>query len=435
MRRLLSGCDILASDGSGFEHIERGYLGIDGNTIDYIGSAMPDAPYDEVRDMSGRLLIPGLINTHTHTPMTLLRGVGSALPLQAWLFDTVFPIEDRLTPEDIRVGSELALLELISTGTTSFSDMYMEPRETVKAVISSGMKANICRPVQSFDPNERPEDNFRVRESLELYDEYNGAADGRVLIDFCIHAQYTCTEAVTRYYSDIVRAHGGNLHIHLSETEREHRECVERFGKSPARWFYELGAFDSRAFAAHCVWVTKEDMELMAGLGVAAVHNPTSNLKLGSGFAPVPEMIRMGITVGLGTDGAASNNNLNMLEELHLMSVLHSGVTRDPAVLSPAESLRIATENGARIQGRADTGRLAVGMRADIAALRLDSPHMVPDNDPLALVTYSAQGSDVAMTMVDGSILYENGVFLTLDRDDILARARAAARRLCRHGD
>ncbi len=430
MRTLLENANILASEGGGFRYIENGYLGIDGDTIDYIGPERPAGEYDAKKDMTGTLLIPGLVNAHTHTPMTLLRGVGSALPLQEWLFDRVFPIEDRLTPQDIRAGSELAILEMLASGVTSFSDMYMEPRETAAAVAASGMKANICRPVQSFDPNERPEDNFRVRESLELYDDLNGAADGRILVDFCIHAQYTCTEAVTRYYGDIVRRRGGNLHIHLSETEREHRECLETFGKTPLRWFYDLGALDARAFAAHAVWVTEEDMELMAELGVAAVHNPTSNLKLGSGFAPVPEMLRRGITVGLGTDGAASNNNLNMLEELSLASLIHSGVSRDPAVLTPADAITMATASGAKIQGRGDTGKLAVGMRADIAALSLDAPHMYPCLDPLALVTYSAQASDVRMTMVDGKILYENGEYLTLDREAVMAHAREAVKRL-----
>ncbi|MGM9521097.1 MAG: amidohydrolase [Oscillospiraceae bacterium] len=430
MKRLLSGCDILAAGDAGFEYVKSGYLGIDGDTIDYIGAVRPETPYDETKDMKNKLLIPGLINTHTHTPMTLLRGVGSDLTLQQWLFDTVFPIEDRLSAANIRAGSELAMLEMISAGTTSFSDMYMEPVETVLAAIDAGMKANICRPVQSFDKSERADNNTRVRESVELFDRYNMSENGRIRIDFCIHAEYTCTEAVTEFYSSICKNRGGNMHIHLSETRKEHQECIDKYGKTPARWFYDLGAFDSRAFAAHCVWVTEEDMELLREKDVCVVHNPTSNMKLGSGFAPIQQLLDKGITVGLGTDGAASNNNLNLLEELHLASVLHNGYSGDPTIMKPADVLRMATVSGAKIQGRSDTGELKVGKKADIAAIDLDAPHLKPNLDPLALVCYSAQGADVYMTMCDGRILYENGEFLTLDKERIYADVDSAVKQL-----
>ncbi len=432
MRRLYKNCGILQSTDEGFAFVENGFLGTDGAFIDYIGAAAPAEPYDEERDMSGTMLIPGLVNAHTHTPMTLLRGVGSDLPLQSWLFDTVFPIEDRLTPAMIRAGSELALLEMISTGTTSFSDMYMEPGETVEAVLASGMKANICRPVQCFDPAEPVEENQRVIEALALYDRYNGAGDGRVRIDFCVHAEYTCTAPVARYTAGLVRERGGNLHIHLSETKSEHDECVRKYGVTPARWFADLGAFDSRAFAAHCVWVTPDDMAVMKRHGVSAVHCPSSNMKLGSGFAPVQQMLELGLNVALGTDGAASNNNLNMLEELHLASLIHNGISGDPTVMRPADTIRMATVNGARLQGREDTGELRTGRRADFAALSLTAPHMCPCLDPLALVAYSAQGSDVVMTVADGQILYDHGRFLTLDRDRVLADAESAVRELYR---
>ncbi len=430
MSKLLRGCHILESCGEGYDVVRDGYLGIEGDTIDYISSTPPEREYDEVHDMTGKLLLPGLVNAHTHTPMTLLRGVGSDLPLQEWLFEKVFPVEDRLTPEDIRAGTELALLELLSTGTTSFSDMYMEPGVTIEAVVEAGMKANICRPVQCFDPSERPEENSRVRESIALFDEYNGCGGGRVLIDFCVHAEYTCTSDVTRYYSTLCRERNSRMHVHLSETKKEHDACVEKYGVTPARWFADLGAFDRGGFAAHCVWVTKEDMSLLSERGVSVVHCPSSNMKLGSGFAPVERMLEMGVNVALGTDGAASNNNLNMLEELHLASVMHNGRTGDPTIMRPAQTLRMATVNGARLQGRPDTGELSPGKKADIIAIDLDRPHLTPVIDPLALVCYSAQGSDVCMTMVNGRILYENGEFLTLDREKILFEARRAARRL-----
>lgn len=430
MRRLYKNAVVLQGGDDGYTVLENGFLGVDGDRIDYLGETAPAAPYDEERDMAGTMLIPGLVNAHTHTPMTLLRGVGSDLPLQSWLFDTVFPIEDRLTPAMIRAGTELALLEMIATGTTSFTDMYMEPGETAEAVLASGMKANLCRPVQCFDPTERPEDNFRVRESLELFDRWHNAGNGRVKIDFCVHAEYTCTATVVKYYADRLRERRGNLHIHLSETKKEHDECVQKYGVTPTRWFADLGAFDCTALAAHCVWVTEEDMALMRERGVSAVHCPSSNMKLGSGFAPVPRMLALGLNVALGTDGAASNNNLNMLEELHLASLLHNGFTGDPTVMPADVTLRMATLNGARAQGRGDTGELRVGKKADFAALSLTAPHMRPCLDPLALAAYSAQGSDVVMTVVDGQILYDHGKFLTMDAQRVYEDADRAVREL-----
>lgn len=430
MRRLLSNCGILSDGDTEYRYIKKGYLAIDGDTITYIGESKPDGEFDQIKDMTGKLLIPGLVNTHTHSPMCLLRGIGSDLPLQNWLFDKVFPIEDRMTKEDILAGSQLAILEMLACGTTSFSDMYMEPEMTVGAVSKAGMKANICRPVQEFDGDERPQDNYRVKESLELFDKLNGADNDRIRVDFCIHAEYTCTEAVARYYGQLCREHGGNMHIHLSETQKEHQECIEKYGKTPAKWFADAGVFESRTMAAHCVWVTRDDMELLKEKGVSVIHNPTSNMKLGSGFAHVQEMMDMGILLGLGTDGAASNNNLNIFEEMHLASILHNGYTGDPTIMRPADVFRMATLNGAKIQGRVNTGKLQVGMRADIAAINLDAPHLYPALDVLALICYSAQGSDVCMTMVDGQILYENGEYFTIDREQVVAEAKAAVKRL-----
>ena len=194
------------------------------------------------------------------------------------------------------------------------------------------------------------------------------------------------------------------MHIHLSETKKEHQECIDKYGKTPARWFADLGVFDIRTMAAHCVWVTEDDMRLLLEKGVGVVHNPTSNMKLGSGFAPIQKMRNMGIKVAIGTDGAASNNNLNMFEEMHLASVIHNGYTGDPTIMKPEEVLKMATVNGARLQGREDTGELRPGMCADIVAIDLNRPHLFPVLDPLALLCYSVQGSDVYMTMVDGQI-------------------------------
>ena len=310
------------------------------------------------------------------------------------------------------------------------------------------MKANISRALSAFDPNEAYKDSYRTEErqaqplSIRLDMYYfcdttadcvieSGAADGRLKIDLSVrHAEYTCLESIARRHSEKCKELGAIMHIHLSETKAEHDACIEKYGKTPARWFYDLGAFDSPTLAAHCVWVTNEDIALMKECGVSPVHCPTSNLKLGSGFARVQHMLKEGLNVGLGTDGAASNNNLNMLEELHLCSVVHNGYNQDPTIMNPNDTVRMATLNGAKIQGRTDCGGIKVGNRADVIALDFDKPHLLPAFDPLAMLCYSAQGSDVCMTMVDGRILYENGEFLTMDKERIYHDVKKALKHL-----
>ena len=430
MSILLEHCDLLLRGEDGVYSTMRGFLGVRGNTIDYIGAERPAEAYDEHKNMEHKLLMPGLINCHNHSPMVLLRGVGSGLPLQEWLFDRVFPIEDRLVPADIAAGSRLALLEMIAGGTTSFSDMYFFPAETVAAVEEAGVKVNLNRCVQCFDENQTVEQNTQIPQSVELFERYHNAANGRIRIDFSIHAEYTCKPHIVRAYSELCKEYGGRMHIHLSETPREVDECVARYGKSPAAWFEELGTLDSPTAAAHCVAVSGEDIAILKRHGVSVVHNPTSNLKLGSGFAPVRELLDAGINVALGTDGAASNNNLDLFEEMHLAAIMHCGYHRDPTVIRAAEVLDMATVNGAKLQGRDDTGVLAVGKKADLIALDLDRPHLYPNFDTPALLTCAAHASDVVMTMVDGKILYENGEYKTLDREKVLYEARAAVRRL-----
>lgn len=423
MKTLFTNTDILTEINGEFSTIHKGYLGIDNDTIVYVGAAKPEERYDVERDFSGKLLIPGLINAHTHTPMTLLRGLGSDVPLQSWLYDYIFPTEDRLRGQDVRVGSELALLEMLSTGTTSFTDMYNFTEETVEVCLRAGIKANLCRPVQEFDFSAKPVNNFRIQESLDLFKRFHGAGDDRIRIDFAIHAEYTSNEETVRYYSELCEENRGRMHLHMSETRTEHEECIQRHGMTPAEYFNYCGTFRSPTSAAHCVWVTERDMDIMAENGVSCMHNPTSNMKLGSGFAPVETMFSKGINVALGTDGAASNNNLNMFEELHLASIIHNGYQINAEIMKPVRTFAMATRNGAIQQGREDTGSLTIGKKADIVAIDLCRPHLFPSPDTLATLCYSVQGSDVCMTMVNGNVLYENGEFKTLDAERIIAQA------------
>lgn len=410
--------------------IHGGFVAIDGTVITAVSDRRPEGYFDSEKDLSGKLLLPGLVNAHTHTAMTLLRGIGTDLPLQRWLTEAVFPVEARLTATDIRAGSALALLEMLSCGTTSFSDMYFCPEEMAELVEQCGIKANLCYPVQAFEPTETYEKNDSARRLEEFHRRWHNAADGRIRVDGCLHAEYTCNPHVAEGTAAWCRANGARMHIHLSETRNEHEGCLDRYGKTPSRWMNDLGVFDVPCAAAHCVWVTEEDRALLREKGVSVVHNPSSNMKLGSGFAPVPTLLVEGINVALGTDGAASNNNLNMLEELHLAAIIHNGFCQDAALLNAPQALALATINGARLQGREDTGTIEPGKRADMFAIDLDRPHLIPHLDTAGLVVYSAQAADVCMTMVDGRTLYENGEFPTLDSEKIIYEARAAAERL-----
>ena len=423
MKLLLKHADILTLENGIWRTRKDAYLGIDGDTICYLSETAPQGPWDREKDMRGKLLLPGLINCHDHSPMVFLRGVGSDLNLQDWLYQYIFPMEARWTDEAIRAASDLAILEMLACGTTSFSDMYYHSDQTVQAVTEAGMKANITRSTQGR-PGERFEDNVDCREGIALFDQYHNYANGRIRVDFCIHAEYTNLPEIVRAYSAACKERGGRMHLHLSETRREQEACVAKYGKTPAQFFDSLGTFDNPTAAAHCVWVTEEDMDLLKARGVSPVHCPSSNMKIGSGFAPVQQMLDKGLNVTLGTDGAASNNNLNMLEELHLASIIHNGYHHDPTIMKPGDLLRMATVNGAKAQGRSDTGELKVGKKADVIAIDLDRPHLIPALDYPAAIAYSVQDSDVCMTMVDGQILYENGSYLTLDAERIKAEAR-----------
>lgn len=430
MRRLLKHADILSTVDEKYVYLKDAYLGVADDKIVYIGSEKPSEVYDQEKDMTGKMLIPGLVNTHTHAAMTLLRGIGSDLNLQDWLFNNIFPIEARLTEEDIAAGTKLAHMEMLASGTTSYTDMYIFPSVSAEIAKQTGMKCSLNRYMQCFNPEETYEENRRGPESIELFKKYNGYANGRVKVDFSIHAEYTCNPQMVERYSKDCKELGALMHIHLAETKKENDECIEKYGKTTAEWFYDLGTFENPTIAAHCVWVNDHDLDLLKEKGVTIAHNPTSNMKLGSGFAPIVKAFNQGINISLGTDGAASNNNLNMFEEMHLASVIHDGYKLDPTLMKAEDVFRMATINGARAQGRNDTGSLEVGKKADIVAIDLSKPHLHPNHDPISLLVYASQGSDVCMTMIDGEILYEDGNYFTIDQEETYREVDASVNRL-----
>ena len=405
--------------------LKRGqYVGVKDGVIDYIGETAPQEDYGEVYDGRHRLLLPGFYNVHSHAPMTLLRGYAENLPLQRWLNERVFPFEDKLSDESAYYGTQLAIAEMLASGTVSFSDMYFFLDGMTKAILESGIKCSLSRGLTVFDDSDY-EQTAAYRDNLRLLDEWNGMNGGRLLADLCIHGEYTSTPKVVEAVAAQAKARGARMHIHLSETQAEHEECKQRHGMTPAAYMQARGVFDVPTTAAHCVWLEGEDFDILKNHGVTVVCCPASNLKLASGYANVPRMLDMGINVALGTDGAASNNNLNILQDLYLFAVVYKGYYHDSTLITPAQALYAATRAGALSQGREDSGRLAVGCKADLCVIDTDTPQFTPMTDAACNVVYAAQGADVRLTMVDGDVLYRDGEFKTID----IEKAKAEAQR------
>nr|WP_302650102.1 amidohydrolase [uncultured Agathobaculum sp.] len=404
--------------------LQRGqYVGVKDGVIAYIGDTAPAEDYGASYDGRHRLLLPGFFNVHSHAPMTLLRGYAENLPLQRWLNEKVFPFEDKLSDESAYYGTLLAIAEMLASGTVSFTDMYFFLDGMTKAILESGIKCNLSRGLTVFDDSDY-EQTAAYQDNLRLLDEWNGANGGRLLADLCIHGEYTSTPKVVEAVAAQAKARGARMHIHLSETQAEHEECKQRHGMTPAAYMQARGVFDVPATAAHCVWLEGEDFDILKAHGVTVACCPASNLKLASGYADIPRMLDMGINVALGTDGAASNNNLNILQDLYLFGVVYKGFYRDSTLITPAQALYAATRAGALSQGRTDTGRLAVGCRADLCVINTDTPQFTPMTDAACNVVYAAQGADVRLTMVDGEVLYRDGAYTTIDIEKVKAEAQ-----------
>ncbi|MCR5808780.1 MAG: amidohydrolase [Clostridiales bacterium] len=399
-------------------------VGIKDGAIEFIGDGHPEA--SEVIDARGDIVMPGLVNAHAHTAMCVMRGYADDYALQSWLYDKVFPVEARLTERAIDAGARLGMAEMIRTGTTSFSDMYFCQPAVAKAVDKIGMRANLCNAVLALGDDYVFEKDRAVIETDELLKEYG--VKGRIRADVSIHAEYTSRPEIWKRVHEWAKEYGAVTHIHLSETKREQEEAKARHGLSPAAAFDKYGIFDTKTLAAHGVWLEKSDMELLAKRGVSIAHCPVSNLKLGSGTADVAAMVRAGVNVCLGTDGACSNNSLDLFEELKLAALLAKGRSLDPTALPAYEALKMATVNGAKGQGReGETGVIEEGYRADLIMIDASSPHMRPIYDPISSVVYSARGSDVRMTMVDGKVLYLDGEYKTVDVKEAIREVEEAA--------
>ncbi len=400
-------------------------VGITDDKISYIGTEPWGEAYDEVIDGQGNLLFSGFYNSHCHAAMSLFRGYGEDLPLDRWLNEKIFPAEDKLTERSVYTGTMLSIAEMLAGGIVSFSDMYMFEDVVARAAIESGIKANLARSIVSFDENEVPKESFRFIESDKLVHDYHLAENGRIRVDMSLHAEYTNTEKMCRAVAEYAKEHSLAIQMHISETEKEHEECkMRRGGRTPIAFAKDTGLLDSPFCAAHCVFVSEEDMEIMREKGVYVSHNPVSNLKLGSGVMPLEKMLARSVNVSLGTDGSASNNNLDIFKELKLAAILHKGVTRRADATDAHTVCCLATLGGAMAQGRADCGKIEVGKKADLILIDLDSLHNIPSYGYETTVAYSADSSDVRMTMVDGKILYKNGEYTTIDIEKLKYEAK-----------
>ena len=400
--------------------------------ITHVGKSLPEQSteqdFDRVIDCQENLVMSAFYNAHCHSAMTLFRGYGEDLALRRWLDKKILPAEELLNFRRVYYGSRLAIAEMIRNGVVSFTDMYMFADATAEAVLESGVKANISRSIVSFDKNITKESDPRFAEATRLATQYHGSGEGRLLVDMSLHAEYSNVDACCKYVSEYAAANGLRMQLHLSETESEHNECIARHGLTPAAYFASLGVFDVPTSAAHCVWLTNDDIAILKEKKVVPVHCPVSNLKLGSGVMPLRKLLDAEIPVALGTDGVASNNALSVLRELQIAAILHKGVHRDPEIIRASELPALATRNGALSQGREDCGIVRAGARADLIMIDLNAINNIPSYDLATTLAYSANASNVLLTMCDGRILWENGEYTSIDIECLRFEARQVIR-------
>ena len=387
---------------------------IEQDRIAGIGQAPAGFREDKVIDGKDRLAIPGLVNCHTHSYMSFMRNVADDLSFMDWLFGTIDPIEQQMTDEDTYWGACLAIIEMMKSGTTCFNDMQMNIHQTTRAVKESGMRAVISRGLVGSGNDEAGQ--MRLKQA---YEERDAAADcDRLTFMLGPHAPYTCDDGFMRIVSEEAKKNNMRIHVHLSESESEIEQIREKYHCTPIEMAEKNGLFDVPAVAAHCVQITEDDMDILRRRNVSVVTNPASNMKLGNGFAPVPEMLKKGINVCIGTDGAASNNSLNLFHEMSLLALIHKGVKRTPQCISAGEVIRIATINGAKALGlEKEIGSLEEGKKADIAILNLNTASLTPRNNLIAGLSYSANGSEVETVIIDGKITMEDRKILTIDEE------------------
>jgi 5-methylthioadenosine/S-adenosylhomocysteine deaminase len=422
MNILIQGGNILTMES---EEIQIGDIGIVDDRIAFIGRDETFRP-DKVISAEDCIVMPGLVNAHTHSPMTLLRNYADDLLFWEWLEGTILPIEDKLTGEDAYLGAKLAIAEMIRSGITTFADMYMFMDDVARAVEETGIRANLSRGITGQGENGIE----KIDESLSFYHKWNGKNDGLIRVDFAQHAPYTCDDAYIGHIMDAIKGLDTRIHIHLSESRDEVKRSLEEHGTTPIAHMRDLGLFEFPTYAAHCVHLTDDDIQILKQNDVSVMNNPGSNLKIANGFAPVKKMLQAGVNVSVATDGAASNNNLNMFEEMNLAALVNKAVEEDATTVPAFTALSMGTINGAKALGlESQIGSLVVGKKADIIIIDLSKPHFYPRFNLISSLIYSAQAGDVKTVLCNGRVLMQDYELLTMNEKEVLTEADQAAAR------
>ncbi|MBQ0040554.1 MAG: amidohydrolase [Clostridiales bacterium] len=413
-----------------FEVREHMYVGVKDAFIKYVGDKMPEEDFGEVYDGKNRFLMPSMYNMHSHNPMVLMRGYGENVPLQEWLNELIFPFEGHLTEDDMYWGALMGVAESVRYGIGSSTDMYLNENALGRAYSESGFKANFSNCVMCFDDSDY-KDLPIYKSTLDAIKNWDGYDDGRIHAEFSLHAEYTSNEKIARQLAEVCIANNSSMHVHVSETAGEVQECKERHdGKSPVKYLADCGIFDRPTVAAHCVHVDDDDIEILREKNVTVASCPKSNLKLASGIAPVYKLMQGGVNVTIGTDSVASNNCLNMIEEIRDFNLLQKGSTGIATAIDPRETIFAATRGGAVGQQRMDCGIIKEGFRADIAVLDTDTVYNFPQYNLLNNLVYSFSGNDVVLTMIDGRVMYRDGMFPTLDLERIKFECSKSIKRI-----
>ena len=394
--------------------IVMGNIYVSGDKISKISTDEPQNT--KIIDAKNKFATPGLINAHTHASMTLLRSYSDDKALMDWLQKDIWPIEDKMTRKDIYFGAALAAIEMIRGGTTAFADMYGPCMDEVaKVVDESGLRGVLSRGLIGVVDGDK-----KLQENIELFKEFNNTSEGRVTVMFGPHAIYTCPPEYLIKVANAASELGAEIHIHMNETLDEINGCIKDYGKRPFEVVNETGLFDQGTLAAHCVHLSADEIEIIKEKKIRVAHNPGSNMKLASGIAPVTKLLDEGVLVALGTDGASSNNNLDMLEEVRLATLLQKVNTFDPLAIPAAEALKLGTENGAKALGLEGVGRIEKGYKADIVLYDMKNAEWQPRYNPISLLVYSANSSSVDTVIVNGEVLMEHGELKTLDEEKII---------------
>jgi 5-methylthioadenosine/S-adenosylhomocysteine deaminase len=409
------------------EPIKNGAVAVTDGKIAAVGPAeqlLEMAPAGDVLNAGNCLIMPGLVNTHSHLAMTILRGIADDLPLMEWLENHIWPVEkEHMNRDTIRLGTELAVAEQLLGGVTTTTDMYFFGDEVCAVLAEAGMRGVVAESLIGFPTPRCKTSEEMLAQQRELIEQYKGHP--LITPSVAAHAPYSVQASDLVAEADLAEEFEVPMQIHLAETSWEVEKLLEEKGLSPVAYLADLGVLSERTVAAHCVHVSPEDIELLAEFEAGVSHNPVSNLKLASGVSPVPALIDGGVKLGLGTDGTASNNTLDLLRDMQLAALLHKGVTGDPTVLPARQMLELVTARGAQVLGLADTiGTLTEGFDADLICVSVNGPHSAPMYDPYSHMVFAARAADVRHVMVRGDVVVRNRELITLDQERIEAQAR-----------